>query len=423
MAGSSGSRRFSRRTRMAAVLAALIVPLAGSSALAAQASASATSTAGTTPDPSHLTVSTTAVASNLGRISAMVAPDDGSNRMLVVDKSGVVRVFRPGEGVAAQPYLDITNRVNINGNERGLLGIATSPNFRETRTLFIVYTRLPDGAVTLSRFKLADAAQPTVPAGSEEVLITQQHAQFSNHNGGQIAFGPDGYLYWSLGDGGGSGDPFNTAQDLTQLLGKVLRLDVMRVCDGRLYCIPPDNPFARTRNARPEIWAYGLRNPWRFSFDQADGSLWIGDVGQNQTEEVDRLAAKQRAANLGWSCKEGPNIFNETRCLDREKYVDPVFSYQSGGSAPECSVTGGFVYRGAEFADIAAGTYLATDYCTGKTWGIQRRTNGSVRTAEIGNLPARITTFGVDSDGEIYAGTDSIGGSISELHKVTFSQR
>ncbi|WP_020575887.1 PQQ-dependent sugar dehydrogenase [Actinopolymorpha alba] len=413
---------------MAAVLAALIVPLAGSSTLVAQASPINPSTSVAVapvagPDPSKLTVSTTVVASDLGRISAMVAPDDSSKRMFVVDKSGVVRVFRPNEGVAAQAYLDITNRVNINGNERGLLGIATSPRFSETRTLFVVYTRLPDGALTLSRFKLADATQASVPAGTEEVLITQQHAQFSNHNGGQIAFGPDGYLYWSLGDGGGAGDPFNTAQDLTQLLGKILRLDVMHICGGRLYCIPPDNPFAKSRNARPEIWAYGLRNPWRFSFDPADGSLWIGDVGQNQTEEVDRLRSTQRAANLGWSCMEGPDVFNSSRCIAGEKYVAPVFSYQSGGSAPECSVTGGFVYRGKEFADIAAGIYVATDYCTAKTWGIQRTTNDSYRTAEIGQLPGRITTFGVDSAGELYAGTDAVGGGISELHKVEFSVR
>ncbi|WDZ82439.1 PQQ-dependent sugar dehydrogenase [Micromonospora cathayae] len=363
----------------------------------------------------RLTVSTTQVASGLRRPTAIHAPDDGSDRLFVTEKAGTVRVYHEDTGLAATPLLDLTTRVSTSGNERGLLGIVTSPNFATTRSLYVAYTALPDGAVTLSRFVLDSAGQHPVPAAREEVLLSQAHAEFSNHNGGQLAFGPDGHLYWSIGDGGGADDQLNTGQNLGTLLGKIVRLDVSRSCDGRPYCVPADNPFVGTAGARPEIWAYGLRNPWRFSFDPADGSLWVADVGQGTYEEINHLRADQRGANLGWSCREGPQVFNPARCVAGARYVDPVYHYQT--SVDGCAVIGGHVYRGSQYADIAAGTYLATDYCSGTAFAIRPNADGSYATRRLGELTIQPTTLGLNADGEIYLANDLPG----QLHRVSFA--
>lgn len=378
------------------------------------------SAAPATPAPAavpldRLTVGTTQVASGLRRPTAIHAPDDGSGRLLITEKGGTVRVYREGAGLSATPLLDITTRVSTAGNERGLLGIVTSPDFATTRTIYLAYTALPDGAVTLSRFVLDSAGQDPVPATREEVLLSQPHAEFGNHNGGQLAFGPDGHLYWSIGDGGGADDQLNTGQDLGTLLGKILRLDVSRGCDGRPYCVPADNPFVGTAGARPEIWAYGLRNPWRFSFDPADGSLWIADVGQGTYEEVNHLAPGESGANLGWSCREGPQVFDPARCVAGARYIDPVHHYRT--SVDGCAVIGGHVYRGTRYADIAAGTYLATDYCSGTAIAIRANPDGSHTTRNLGELTIQPTTFGLTADGEIYLANDLPG----QLHRVSFA--
>ncbi|WBB81229.1 PQQ-dependent sugar dehydrogenase [Micromonospora sp. WMMD882] len=363
----------------------------------------------------QLTVSTTQVASGLRRPTAMHAPDDGSGRLLIAEKAGTVRVYRESSGLAATPLLDLTARVSTSGNERGLLGIVTAPNFTTSRALYVAYTALPDGAVTLSRFVLDSAGQDPVPAAREQVLLSQPHAEFGNHNGGQLAFGPDGHLYWSIGDGGGADDQLNTGQNLGTLLGKILRLDVSRACDGRPYCVPADNPFVGAAGARPEIWAYGLRNPWRFSFDPADGSLWIADVGQGAYEEVNHLTPGQRGANLGWSCREGPVVFNAARCVADARYVDPVYHYQT--SVDGCAIIGGHVYRGARYADVAAGTYLATDYCSGTAFAIRANADGSHVSRKLDELTIQPTTLGLDANGEIYLANDLPG----QLHRVSFA--
>lgn len=416
----AGPRPGSRAVLASAVAAVALATVAAAQPTAAGAAEQAASGATTgapgtaAVPPSQLLIGTQPLATGLGRLTAIAAPDDGSNRLFVAEKSGTVRVFQIGQGLRAGFYLDIRTRVSTSGNERGLLGIATSRDFATTRTVVIAYTRRQDNAVTLSRFRLTSAGQTTVAASSEEQLLAVGHSQFSNHNGGQVAFGPDGFLYWGIGDGGGAGDPLATGQNLNALLGKVLRVDVLRGCNGRLYCVPAGNPFVGQTGARPEIWAWGLRNPWRFSFDRGDGSLWIGDVGQNTLEEIDRLAGTQAGANLGWSCREGTNIFNQSRCVSGRTFVNPLFTYRTGTEG--CAVTGGFVYRGARFAGIAAGTYVLGDYCSAAAWGIQRGTTTSV--ARIGSLPGQTTTFGEDQAGELYLATDT-----GQLAAVTFSQR
>ncbi|RKR90404.1 glucose/arabinose dehydrogenase [Micromonospora pisi] len=363
----------------------------------------------------QLTVSTTQVASGLQRPTAIFAPDDGSGRLLITEKPGTVRVYHPSTGLDPAPLLDITDRVSVSGNERGLLGIVTSPGFATSRALYVAYTSLPDGALTLSRFTLDTPGQHPVPAAREQILLTQPHIEFGNHNGGQLAFGPDGYLYWSLGDGGGADDVLNSGQNLNTLLGKILRLDVGRACAPLAYCVPAGNPFVGVANARPEIWAYGLRNPWRFSFDPADGSLWIADVGQGALEEVNHLPAGRAGANLGWSCREGTQVFNQARCPAGATFVEPVFTYRT--SVDGCAIIGGHVYRGRQYADIAAGTYLATDYCSGTGFAIRPGSGGAYATRALGELTIQPTTLGLDAAGEIYLANDLPG----QLHRVSFA--
>ncbi|APU19745.1 PQQ-dependent sugar dehydrogenase [Actinoalloteichus sp. GBA129-24] len=407
------SRRSFARRSAAVIVAAVIAPLTMiGSASGAEPVGPVLSQAPAVEQLDRLSVHTDQVASGLRRPTAIAAPDDGSGRLLIAEKPGTVRVYHPDAGLAATPLLDLTDRVDNSANERGLLGIAASPDFAETHALYVAYTSLPDGEVTLSRFPLSDAAQDPVPADGEEVLLTQPHSEFTNHNGGQVAFGPDGHLYWSIGDGGGGGDALNAAQDLTTLLGKILRIDVSASC-ADAYCIPADNPFVSDAQARPEIWAYGLRNAWRFSFDDADGGLWIADVGQGTQEEVNRLAADQGGANLGWPCLEGTSVFDETRCDSEAEYVDPVFTYAT--SLEGCAVVGGHVYRGSEFADAAAGVYVTTDYCTATGWGIETADDAHP-SAVIGEFPIQTSTFGEDADGELYVANDLPG----QLHAVSF---
>jgi glucose/arabinose dehydrogenase len=392
--------------------------------------------------PSELEVGSEELAVTGLRLTAIGTPDDGSDRLFVVDKEGRVLVFRTEtQTFDAEPLLDITERVSTAGNERGLLGVAPSPDFEETHTLYVSYTAegtgVLTGALTLSRFRLDSADQATVDPSSEEQVLRQQHNLNSNHNGGDLQFGPDGYLYWSTGDGGSADDPLYGAQNLSALLGKIVRIDVSRECGDQLYCVPRDNPFARSTIARPEIWAWGLRNPWRFSFDAKDGSLWIGDVGQNRWEEINHtpLEPRRDGWNFGWSCQEGtdihrvpasvgddPDPFIDIRCLPRANYVDPVFEY-SLPDTERCAVMGGFVYRGEEFEDIADGTYVAVDYCSGQAFAIEAQRRGRhLVSDDVGTLPQRVTSFGVDAEGEVYFVTDTAPPGTGAIYRLTFAE-
>jgi glucose/arabinose dehydrogenase len=359
----------------------------------------------------QITVTTTQVAFGLQRPTALTGIDSG--RLLIAEKVGTVRLYDPTTGLAADPVLDLGPKIDISGNERGLLGITPAPDFTTTQTVYVAYTALPDGTLTLSRVRLGDPA-------SEQVILTQAHSEFSNHNGGQVAFGGDGYLYWSLGDGGAADDVLASGQNLGTLLGKILRLDVSRTCGTQAYCVPADNPFVGRAGARPEIWTWGLRNAWRFSFDTGTGgddSLWIADVGQGTWEEVNHLGATQGGANLGWSCREGRVVFNADRCIAGETYVDPVHVHQT--SVDGCAVIGGYVYRGAQFADIAGGTYFSTDYCSASVWAVRPTASGGHESLRVGTLDiVQPTSLGVDSNGEFYLVNDLPG----QLHKVSFGQ-
>ncbi|MFH9815963.1 PQQ-dependent sugar dehydrogenase [Streptomyces sp. NPDC017230] len=397
-------------TALAATLLLITLIPAPPATAAAEAAAGAGAAAGESspvPLPS-LSATTTQVASGLRRPTAIAAPDDGTDRLFITEKSGTVRVYHPDTGLTGTPLIDITSSVDESGNERGLLGLALPPDFAESQDLYLAYTALPDGAVTLARYRLDESRL--------EVLLSQEHAEYSNHNGGQLAFGPDGHLYWSIGDGGGSGDPFDSGQRLDTLLGKIMRVDVSRACAPLAYCVPADNPFVGTPGARAEIWLYGLRNPWRFSFDAVDGSLWIGDVGQGHWEEIDHIAAGQGGLNLGWSCYEGLEKFADGDCVPGEEYTEPVFTYSpyTGG----CSVIGGHVYRGERYADLVGGTYIATDYCSSTVWALRPDGRGGYEEAEIGRMPTQVTNIGTTVDGEFYVVNDLPGG----LHRVSFAR-
>ncbi|NUT49205.1 MAG: glucose/sorbosone dehydrogenase-like protein [Saccharothrix sp.] len=389
-----------RRCRPVTLLAGLLV-LALSSFLIPSLSVGGVAAAGTSrtgPVPlTELTVVSEQVAFGLRRPIAITGLPDG--RMLIAEKEGTVRAYHPDTGLAAAPVLDLTALIDPSDNERGLLGITPAPNFATTRMLYVSYTSLPAGALTLAR----------VPLGAPErlqVLLTQEHAEYGNHNGGQVAFGRDGYLYWSTGDGGHANDPFKSGQDLGTLLGKIVRIDVNRACGAKPYCVPYGNPFVRVAGARPEIWLFGVRNPWRFSVDPADGSLWIGDVGQGLVEEVNHIRPWQGGANLGWSCREGTPVFDPQQCRSGARYTDPVFEYDHYND--NCSITGGVVYRGSRTPE-ARGTYIAADYCSTRVFAVRPRLDGTYENAVIGYFPTQPSAIDTDAQGELYTLSDLPG--------------
>ncbi|HKS23893.1 MAG TPA: PQQ-dependent sugar dehydrogenase [Thermoanaerobaculia bacterium] len=327
----------------------------------------------------------------LGIVSA------GDARLFIVQQGGTIAIW-DGTRILPTPFLDIHNLIS-SGNERGLLGLAFHPHYA-TNGLFFVHYTAPSGDVTIARYSVsADPNRADFASGA--VLLTIPHSQFGNHNGGQLQFGPDGYLYIGVGDGGGAGNPSNSAQDLNQLLGKILRIDV----DRPPYAIPSGNPFP----ARGEIWAYGLRNPWRFSFDRETGDLWIGDVGQNLYEEVDlQPAASAGGENYGWRLMEGFHCFNAATCPTTGLTM-PILEYSHSLG---CSITGGYRYRGARFPRLR-GVYFYADYCSGTIWGATQ-TNGTWSSKIMlttNKIP--FTSFGEDSNGELYV--VSGGGTLYQI--------
>ena len=316
---------------------------------------------------------------------------DGSGRAFVVEQAGRVRILR--EGVPAEaPFLDIA-RIVRSGGERGLLGLAFHPAYPENGRFYVNYTDR-DGDTVVARFEVTANRDRADAARAAEVIAIGQ--PYGNHNGGQIAFGPDGYLYIGMGDGGWAGDPRNRAQNPRSLLGKMLRIDVDSAAP---YAIPADNPFTSTDGAAPEIWALGLRNPWRFSFDRLTGDLYIGDVGQNKWEEIDvQPAASRGGENYGWRIMEGAHCFNPATGCARDGLTAPVFEY---GQAEGCSVTGGYVYRGTALAGLA-GTYIFADYCAGTIWGLARDDDGSWSRTTLMETGFAVSSFGEDEAGEVY---------------------
>lgn len=322
---------------------------------------------------------------------------DGSGRLFVVEQGGAVKIVKDGR-LQPGPWLDLSART-APGGEQGLLGLTFHPDYARSGRLFVNYTDL-QGDTVVAEYRDAGGAGP-VP---ERVLLTIDQPN-SNHNGGGLAFGPDGFLYIATGDGGGGGDPEENAQALDTPLGKLLRIDVDRRGQRFPYGIPPDNPFADRSQARPEIWAYGLRNPWRFSFDR--GKVWIADVGQENLEEIDRAPAGRGGINYGWDDMEGTACYEpDTGCRRKGRRL-PLAEYSHDEG---CSVTGGYVYRGRSFP-VLRGAYLFGDYCSGTLWGVAASGPGKQRPVKLLDTEHQVSSFGVAENGELYL-TDLSEGSL-----------
>ena len=383
-----GSRRTARRVLAPLVAVALSLPLAAATAGPAQAAPA---------------VAFTSRAGGLSQPTQVTSARDGRARMFVVEKTGLVRIFAGGK-MLARPFLDLRSRVRTDG-EGGLLSIAFHPGYRTHPVLWAAYTST-SGDLRVARFRARTATANRVPLSSYHRVIDVPHPSATNHWGGQLAFGPAGLMFLSTGDGGSGGDPSNHAQNRKSLQGKILRLKVLgahHAC-GHAYCVPAGNPFRGATPGRGEIWALGLRNAWRFSVDQTTGDLWVGDVGQDKFEEIDRIPAGVAGANLGWSCREGPAEYNGSRCSATTTYLEPVWTYDRDYGT---TVTGGFVYRGSRYAGVLAGTYLGADFGSGRVF-----VGGPAGLETVGDLEG-ITSFGEDDGRELWAVT--IGGGLYEL--------
>lgn len=390
--------------------------------VAATTSAAAPSDTAPTPVPTQATAAPSTATPALTNPTGIAEPDgeiqleklinnlkspvfathagDASGRMFVVEKKGMIVILRDGARVE-QPFLDISDLINSSGSEQGLLGLAFQPAYANNGRFFVYYTAR-NGDNTLARYQVSDDPDVADPASAQVLFAQPDFAP--NHNGGMLAFGPDDYLYVGLGDGGGGGDPQSNGQKRSTLLGKLLRLDVS---GDEPYSIPPDNPWpGGDDEARPEIWAYGLRNPWRFSFDRATGDLYIGDVGQNAYEEIDfQPAGASGGLNYGWNTREGMHCFRANECQSNDM-IDPIAEYDRDQG---CSITGGYVYRGAAFANLQ-GLYFFGDYCSGTIWSLQRNDAGTWEQRKLLDSDLSISSFGEDEAGELYV--IDLGGGI-----------
>lgn len=322
------------------------------------------------------------------------------SRLFVVQQSGQIRVIAPNGTLTPTPFLDISDRITDTYYEQGLLGLAFDPAYASNGHFYVHYTHRDSGDIKISRFSVT--SNPNVADPNSEVnLLTIPHATYQNHNGGDLHFGPDGYLYIAVGDGGSSNDPENNAQRLDTWLGKILRV---HVSNQVTYTVPASNPFTQTANARPEIWAFGLRNPWRFSFDRATGHMYIADVGQGVYEELDFQPAGVGGQNYGWRCYEGPIPTPDVNPCPSPTitYTPPVAWYDHSVGYV---VTGGYVYRGSQQPGLQ-GFYFWADYATGLWWAIRP---GNWYTVSLGQVLFGVSTFGEDAQGELYAADHSNG--------------
>ncbi len=352
---------------------------------------------------------TLALSSPIGGLTQPVGithAGDGSGRLFVIEQTGRIRIIKNGMAVAT-PFLDISNRIST-GGERGLLGLAFPPGFATSRRFYVNYTNL-SGNIVIARYRVTGANPDVADPSSEQIILTINHSTFANHNGGQLAFSPrDGFLYIATGDGGSGGDPDNRAQNGNDLLGKILRIDV-ETGNPTTFTVPATNPFVGQVGFRPEIWALGLRNPWRFSFDRQTHDLFIADVGQNLFEEVNfQPAASPGGENYGWRLMEGFHCFNPPNC-NMTGLTLPVVEYDHSLG---CSVTGGYVSRGATFPRMQ-GLFFYGDFCSGRIWGL--RQEGAVwQATQLLDTSILISTFGEDEQGNLYV-ADHGSGTIFSL--------
>jgi glucose/arabinose dehydrogenase len=329
----------------------------------------------------------------------VVGPPDGSKRLFVLEREGRIKVADAQGNLRPTPFLDVSHDTST-GNEEGLLGLAFHPAFTENGFVYVAWTAA-DASFQVRRYTVSpDQPDQVDPATAQTVMSIHKNSKY--HNGGTLAFGPDGYLYVSLGDDEGS----ELAQDLSSMFGKILRIDID---SAQPYAIPPSNPFVNQSGARGEIWAYGLRNPWRFSFDRATGDLWIGDVGEDREEEVDLQPAGTSGQNYGWPMLEGLECLQPEHCRD-PGLVAPVVTY---GHNMNCAVMGGYVYRGPT-ATALVGHYVFGDLCTGGVFALRGRPDQGWQRVELGFQPIKISSFGEDPAGDMYV-VDMQGGAVYRI--------
>ncbi len=351
------------------------------------------------------------IASGLSSPVSITNAGDSSGRLFITLQDGQIVIY-DGSQILPAPFLDVSSLI-VTGGERGLLGLAFHPNYESNGYFYVYYTRIADGALVIARYHVS--ADPNVAdAGSASILLTIPHSEATNHDGGQLQFGPDGYLYIGTGDGGTGG---NHSQEGASLLGKILRINVN---GAPPYSIPADNPFVSDPAVADEVWALGLRNPWRFSFDSLTGDLLIADVGQNAWEEVNvQPASSNGGENYEWPCFEGLHDYGNPADCTIGTMTDPVLEYSHGSSdSIGCSITGGYRYRGSEYSSLY-GIYLFGDFCTGRIWGAEPN-SGSWTTLELVDTDFGISTFGQGEDGSLYL-ADYFSGRIYKIQASTFS--
>jgi glucose/arabinose dehydrogenase len=369
--------------------------------------------------PTPATFDLLTVASGFTTPLEIKQPNDSSGRLFVVEQSGHIQIIESNGTRATTPFLNVAGLPNfVSGGELGLLGLAFHPQYSTNRRFFVNYTRQVSGQIqtVIAEFTTSTTNPEFADPATQKILLVVNQP-FSNHKGGGLNFGPDTFLYIALGDGGSEGDPQCNGQNINTMLGKILRIDVNSIpAVGKAYAIPPTNPFVGQPSALAEIWLYGLRNPFRFSFDATTNLLWIGDVGQDTWEEIDRLTPQQGGANLGWNIREGLHPFTLTTCTQTgPTLTDPIFNYDH--TQGDEAITGGYVYHGIK-APALAGVYVFGDFISGRVWELTSDSLGNLTRTLLTNTAANdLSALGQDQSGELYLARYS-SGTVVRLHQV-----
>lgn len=355
------------------------------------------------------------VAGGFSQPLDLQALDDNTGRLFVVEQDGRIEIIPSNGPVPAVPFLDIGGKLSSGSGEEGLLGLAFHPQYATNRRFFVNYTSGSGGLHTVIAEYTASIGDADIADSTSERILLTVDQPFTNHNGGGLAFGTDGFLYIALGDGGSGGDPQGNGQNINALLGKILRIDVdSPPAMGLQYAIPPSNPFVN-QTGHDEIWLYGLRNPFRFSVDHATGDLWIGDVGQDSFEEVDRITPQQGGANLGWNIMEGTHCYSPSSNCPTAGLTLPIFDYSH--TPGDETVIGGYVYHGTRILQLA-GVYVFGDFISGRIWMLIQNSQGTWRRTEVSGTAANdLSSFGQGQDGELYVVRYS-SGSVAHIHQA-----